>query len=99
MWKSSWNADVPKETDNGQDDSFESEQFGKICWLDACALLTMPLQEEGAGIVEMVLIYASAGRLSAFIPKFNLLEVYYDIYRTSGRDLAKMTISILWLHR
>lgn len=75
---------MPKETDNASLDLFSIDGFGKIFWLDACALLAIMHDEDGAGFVERILLRVRTHRISVFMTKINLLEVFYDIYRRSG---------------
>ncbi|MCL2003325.1 MAG: PIN domain-containing protein [Oscillospiraceae bacterium] len=56
--------------------------------LDACALLALLRDEEGADMVAGVINAANAGEADAAIHKANLLEVYYDVYRFAGKAKA-----------
>ena len=55
---------------------------------DACALLTLLRDEQGADIVADVLNSANVGQSEVIMHKANLLEVYYDLYRTLGKNKA-----------
>ena len=56
--------------------------------LDACSLLALLRNEDGAGLVADVINAANNGDVSLFIHKANLLEVYYDMYRSIGKEKA-----------
>ena len=56
--------------------------------LDACALLALLRNEPGADIVADALNTAVNGETEIIMNKVNLLEVYYDLYRTLGKDKA-----------
>ena len=56
--------------------------------LDACALIAFLENEEGADVVESVLLDAMQHDNKVFIHRINLLEVYYGYYRQSGIDAA-----------
>ena len=55
---------------------------------DACALLTLLRDEQGADIVAGALNSANEGQSEITMHKANLLEVYYDLYRTLGKNKA-----------
>jgi len=61
--------------------------------LDACALIALLRDEQGADIVADALNSASEGKAEVIIHKANLLEVYYDLYRTLGKDKADDILS------
>jgi PIN domain nuclease of toxin-antitoxin system len=61
--------------------------------LDACALLALLHDEAGADIVAEIINSANAGAAEISIHKANLLEVYYDIYRSAGKPRADQIIS------
>jgi predicted nucleic acid-binding protein len=52
--------------------------------MDACALIASIAGEDGAENVHKMLNAAFDGDISIVMNKENLLEVYYDIYRTYG---------------
>jgi predicted nucleic acid-binding protein len=56
--------------------------------LDACALLALLRDEEGADIVADAINSASIGESEIIMHKANLLEVYYDIFRSLGESEA-----------
>jgi PIN domain nuclease of toxin-antitoxin system len=57
--------------------------------LDACALLAVARNEEGANIVVEAYRKASSGKARILMNRVNLLEVYYDFYRHKGKQYAK----------
>lgn|GEM_PF-124829 len=59
---------------------------------DACAVLALLHQEEGAEFVAALLASSESRRL---IHAINACEVYYDIYRQSGENAAQAVESIL----
>ena len=61
--------------------------------LDACALIALLQNEQGAGIVVSAFSEASNGSAVITMNKTNLLEVYYDAYRFRGKDSADLMIS------
>jgi predicted nucleic acid-binding protein len=56
--------------------------------LDACALISVARNEEGANIVADVYARANKGEAKLLINRINLLEVYYDFYRYKGKKYA-----------
>ncbi len=56
--------------------------------LDACALIALFQKEDGAEIVENILIEAMNGSCSVSIHRLNLLEVYYGYLRADGEAVA-----------
>ena len=56
--------------------------------LDACAMLAVLSNEPGADVVEDIYEKVSSGEVSLAMNKLNLLEVYYDLLRTYGKDRA-----------
>lgn len=61
--------------------------------LDACALLALLRNEPGADKVAAVINAANGGEAEVVINKLNLLEVFYDLYRSHGRDKADLIVS------
>ena len=61
--------------------------------LDACALLALLRNELGADIVAAVINSANNGEAGITIHKINLLEVFYDLYRTLGKEKAVEIVS------
>ena len=62
--------------------------MNNIFVLDACALLAVVRNEEGADVVSDAYIKAANGDSQILINRINLLEVYYDFYRHKGKDYA-----------
>ena len=56
--------------------------------LDACAMIAVLSDEPGADIVEEIYEKANSGEVVLAMNKINLLEVYYDLIRTYGKDRA-----------
>jgi PIN domain nuclease of toxin-antitoxin system len=56
--------------------------------LDACALLALLRNEPGADIVASVINSANNGEAEIIMHKVNLLEVFYDLYRSLGKEKA-----------
>jgi len=56
--------------------------------LDACALLAVARNEEGASVVVEAYKDASSGKARILMNRVNLLEVYYDFYRYKGKEYA-----------
>jgi len=56
--------------------------------LDACALLALLRNEQGADIVAAAINSTNNGETVIIMHKVNLLEVYYDLYRTLGKEKA-----------
>ena len=61
--------------------------------LDACALLALLRNEPGADIVATTINAANNNEAEIVMNKVNLLEVYYDLYRTIGKDKANEVLS------
>ena len=66
--------------------------MSEIFVLDACALIALINKEDGAEIIEDVLKRAQAGNVSIIMNKLNFLEVYYDLYRSYGEEVADKLI-------
>jgi predicted nucleic acid-binding protein len=56
--------------------------------LDACALIAVLTAESGADKIRVILQQAFRNRARVSMNKINLLEVYYDDYRTHGSAAA-----------
>jgi len=56
--------------------------------LDACALVAALYGEKGATVVRSVFDEADRGMAKVVMHKANLLEVYYDLLRSLGKDKA-----------
>ncbi|MDR3002160.1 MAG: PIN domain-containing protein [Fibromonadaceae bacterium] len=57
--------------------------------LDACALIAYYADEEGADVVQNIIREAYLEESQVSITKVNLLEVFYDIYKSQGKTEAK----------
>jgi uncharacterized protein len=57
--------------------------------IDACALIALLADEEGADKVENVLKDAKKGKCHLYMNKINLLEIFYGIYREDGKERAE----------
>lgn len=57
--------------------------------LDACALIAYYTDEEGADAVQSIIRKAYFEESEVLISKINLLEVFYDVYKTQGEAEAK----------
>ena len=62
--------------------------MNKAYVLDACALIALLLNEEGADIVARAYKDANSGNAKIVINSVNLLEVYYDFYRAQDKETA-----------
>lgn len=62
---------------------------------DACALLALLLDEEGAAEVEKILVDAEDGDPTVVVHKINALEIYYNIFRRFGAARADETLSAI----
>ena len=56
--------------------------------LDACALIAFLCDEQGADVVEQLLIEAERKNISLIMHRINLLEVYYGIEKSEGKSRA-----------
>jgi predicted nucleic acid-binding protein len=56
--------------------------------LDACAIIAFIHDELGADRFENILNMANTNEANVFIHKINLFEVYYDIFRYKGKQVA-----------
>ncbi|MCL2486443.1 MAG: PIN domain-containing protein [Oscillospiraceae bacterium] len=63
--------------------------------LDACALIALLQNEPGADKVVAAINAAHRGEATVAMNKLNLLEVYYDAYRTHGRKNADLMLAEL----
>ena len=61
--------------------------------LDACALLALLRDESGADKVAAAINAANNGEAEIVMHKANLLEIYYDLYRSHGKDKADLILS------
>jgi len=60
----------------------------KLFVLDACALIALLNNEDGADIVEKIYDEAYTNNITIMINKVNLLEVYYGYYKADGKKRA-----------
>jgi len=63
--------------------------------LDACALIALLQDEAGADKVAAAINAAYKGNAIIMMNKLNLLEVYYDAYRSRGKQQANLMLSEL----
>ncbi|MCL1790815.1 MAG: hypothetical protein FWG40_05570 [Peptococcaceae bacterium] len=63
--------------------------------LDACALVALLQDEAGADKVADAMNEAYEGEATIMMNKLNLLEGYYDAYRSRGKEQADLMISEL----
>ena len=63
--------------------------------LDACALIALLQNEEGAEKVADAINAAYEENITVTMNKINLLEVYYDAYRTRGKEQADLMVEEL----
>jgi len=61
--------------------------------LDACAMLAVLSNEPGAEVVEEIYEKADSGEVELAMNKINLLEVYYDLIRSYGKQRADEVIN------
>jgi PIN domain nuclease of toxin-antitoxin system len=61
----------------------------KIFVLDACALIALLKDEEGADMVAAIYKQAENGETDIIINRVNLLEVFYGFYRDKGKEYAE----------
>ena len=61
--------------------------------LDACALIALLQDEAGADKVAEAINAANNGEATISMNKLNLLEVYYNAYRSLGREQADMMLA------
>lgn len=63
--------------------------------LDACAFIAFLKDEEGHIIVDDIFKDAIDGKCTIFLHKATLLEVYYEFFRSSGKNFAnKLLFSV-----
>jgi len=63
--------------------------------LDACALMALLQNEPGADKVASIINTAYSGKATITINTINLLEIYYDAYRSHGKEQADRMIAEL----
>ena len=64
--------------------------------LDACALIALFNDEEGAEVVSNLLDQAERGEITLGINAANLIEVYYDRIRVVGSDNADAIVNEIY---
>ena len=65
-----------------------------ICYvLDACALIALLRNEPGADKVATVINFANNDEAEIVMHRINLLEVFYDVYRSLGREKATLILT------
>jgi predicted nucleic acid-binding protein len=64
--------------------------------LDACALIALLNDENGADIVSDLLDQAKRGEITLSVHAINLIEVYYDCIRVDGLDRADAFIKEIY---
>ena len=62
--------------------------MNKIYVFDACSLIALLTNEEGADVVKDLLQKALDAEIKVIIHKINFFEVYYDTYKTYGEEKA-----------
>ena len=62
--------------------------MSKAFVLDACALVALLKNEEGADVVAAVYKQAENGEATVMMNRVNLLEVYYGFYHSDGEEYA-----------
>ena len=60
--------------------------------LDACALIALFKQEQGADKVKTLLEEAQSGQAAIYMNVINLIEVHYGFCRALGQELAKLIL-------
>jgi predicted nucleic acid-binding protein len=63
--------------------------------LDACALIALLKNEDGAEKVAVSINAAYNGDAKILMNKVNLLEVYYDVFRSQGKENADRMVTEL----
>jgi predicted nucleic acid-binding protein len=56
--------------------------------LDACSLIAHFNEEDGASKVKSIILDAISSNSTIYIHRINLFEVYYDLLRSGGEDMA-----------
>lgn len=62
--------------------------MSEVYVLDACALIAVLKNEDGADSVAAVYEKADAGQAQLIMNRVNLFEVYYGFYREKGKEYA-----------
>lgn len=63
--------------------------------LDACSLIALVRREEGSENVAALMHQAEQGEVRLLVHRVTLAEVYYDVLRSSGKEKADLTLSVL----
>jgi len=63
--------------------------------LDACSLIALLYQEDGADVVLDLYRKAACGSIFLKMNRLNLLEVYYDTLRREGEQTARTLVSLI----
>ena len=63
--------------------------------MDACALIAFLRKETGWENVKTILLCAFNNTAVIYMHEFNLLEVYYDMYRTINKEKADEEIKMI----
>ena len=66
--------------------------MSKIYVLDACSIIALLMNEDGADVVDNILVQAREKTCTIYMNKLNLLEVYYGFYRSDGQKEAEKHI-------
>ncbi|MHB1654309.1 MAG: PIN domain-containing protein [Desulfitobacteriaceae bacterium] len=69
--------------------------MSRVYVLDACALIALINNEQGADRVETILREALNGNAEVNMNKVNVYEVYYGIYRVEGQAKADETFRLI----
>jgi len=67
--------------------------MSKVLVLDACALVAILKNENGADVVAAAYKEAKDGKAKIIMNRVNLLEVFYGYYRDDGKDYAENILS------
>ena len=62
--------------------------MNKMYVFDACSLIALLTNEDGADVVKNLLQKAMDAEIKIVMHKINFLEVYYDTYKTYGEEKA-----------
>jgi len=62
--------------------------MNEIYVLDACSLIALLTNEDGADVIKELLQRAVDSKIEVLMHKINLFEVYYDTYKVYGEEKA-----------
>jgi len=62
--------------------------MSEVYVLDACALIALVKNEDGASVVADAYKNANKGNIGLYMNRINLLEVYYGFYHDKGKEYA-----------